>query len=432
MVAYTAAFLVAAFLSLVTTPLLRLVALRLGAVSAVGGRNVNRAVIPRLGGIAIALSVIVPLLLLFVVRSEVARLVREQELRVVGLGFGMIVMCVIGAWDDVRGMSAWNKFFFQLLCALVAYLSGFRIPSITVPGLGILEMGEFALPLTMLWIVGVTNAVNLIDGLDGLAAGVVFCAAATNLIVATIGGTVLVAVVMAALMGALFGFLFYNFNPARIFMGDSGSYFAGYTLATVSLAGHQKASTAVALLVPVLALGLPIFDTLFSIVRRALERRPLFSPDRGHIHHKLLDWGLTHRRAVLSLYGVSVLFSVSALVISLERDWTTGAAILMAVVLSLGLIRMNLRVSAHVLTVRNELRDPRTGMRDNVGEGTGRAREDLEREVVPLVEPSTHHGVEWEGPPPIETEVFRDIDAPKEVQTAPPKVETDTVPEESR
>src|SRR5690606_22890845 len=143
----------------------------------------------------------------------------------------------------------------------------------------------------------------LIDGLDGLAAGVVFFAGVTNFVVAYISGSVMTALIMAAMLGSVLGFLIYNFNPARIFMGDSGSYLLGYVLAVTALAGaSQKASTAVALLVPIVALGVPIFDTLFTIVRRFLERRPIFSPDRGHVHHRLLDLGLTHRRAVVILY----------------------------------------------------------------------------------------------------------------------------------
>jgi len=145
---------------------------------------------------------------------------------------------------------------------------------------------------------------------------------------------------MAAVMGALVGFLFYNFNPARIFMGDSGSNFLGFVLATTSLAGSsQKASTAVSLLVPVVALGVPIFDTLFTIVRRWLERRPLFSPDRGHVHHRLLDMGITHRRAVLILYGICVLFTAAAIGISLGRAWQVGVALLAATAVLIGLVR---------------------------------------------------------------------------------------------
>ena len=202
-------------------------------------------------------------------------------------------------------------------------------------------MGVFAFPVTVLWITGIINAVNLIDGLDGLAAGVVLFAALTNFVIANIAGSVFIAVVMATTVGALLGFLLFNFNPARIFMGDSGSYLLGYVLAAAVLVGGtaQKASTAVSLLVPCLALGVPIFDTLFSVVRRYLERRPLFSPDRGHIHHRLLDIGLTHRRAVLTLYGVSAVFSVTAIAASIGKDWQIGLAMLASSAVLFALVR---------------------------------------------------------------------------------------------
>lgn len=345
MLTYAAAFLTATLLAWVTTPLLRALALRLGAVSASGGRNVNRREIPRLGGVAIACSTLGPLIILFFVQTEVARIVRLSSTPVVGMMIGAAAMCAMGALDDVRPQRAGTKLIIQVLVALLAYSAGFHIPSLYLPWLGAVSVGPLDLPLTLLWIVGITNAVNLIDGLDGLAAGIALCAAATNLVVAVASGAVLVAIVMAAMMGALFGFLYYNFNPARIFMGDSGSYFLGFTLATASLAGSQKASTAVSLLVPILALGLPIFDTLLSVIRRILERRSLFSPDRGHIHHKLLDLGLTHRRAVLALYSVSLLFALSALAISLGRDWVVGVALLVAALLVAGLVRTSRFVS---------------------------------------------------------------------------------------
>lgn len=339
MLAYLAAFVVAAALSALLTPLMRIVAFRIGAVSSTGGRNINTTVMPRLGGVSIAVATIAPLAMLFFVRSEVANVVRGQSGLVLGLAAGAVTMCIVGAWDDIRPVRALHKLAVQVLCALAAYYAGFRIQAISLPFFDSLDMGVFALIVTVIWIVGVTNAVNLIDGLDGLAAGIVFCAAGTNLIVAAIGGSVLVAVTMAATMGSLFGFLFYNFNPAKIYMGDSGSYFLGFVLATISLSGNQKASTAVSLLVPILALGVPIFDTLFSIVRRTLERRPLFAADRGHLHHRLLDMGLTHKRAVLTLYSLSLAFAISAVAMSLGRDWQTGAAILLAAALVAGLVR---------------------------------------------------------------------------------------------
>jgi UDP-GlcNAc:undecaprenyl-phosphate/decaprenyl-phosphate GlcNAc-1-phosphate transferase len=314
--------------------------LRLGAVSSPGGRNVHERSVPRLGGVAIAVAFTAPLSGLFIVDSAVATTFRDVGSQAVGLILGAIALCAVGFMDDTRGIRAPVKLAAQVAAACIAFACGLRIDAVYLPLLGDLEMGIFALPVTVAWIVGITNAVNLIDGLDGLAAGVVFFAAMTNLVVAVISGSIFVAVLMAATMGALVGFLFYNFNPARIFMGDSGSYFLGFVLATTSLAGvSQKASTAVSLLVPVVALGVPIFDTLFSMVRRIVERRSLFSPDRGHIHHRLLDMGITHRRAVLILYGVSVVFTVSAIGISLGRSWEVGVALLAATVVMVGLVR---------------------------------------------------------------------------------------------
>lgn len=337
---YLAAFLVAMVVAAVLTPIVRVIGLRLGAVAQPGGRNVHRQSIPRLGGIAIALALFAPLVGLFVVDSTVALGFRQGARLLVGLAIGAIAMCVVGVIDDTRGLRAWYKLIAQVAAAVVAFAFGFRIDAVSLPFIGALSMGVFALPVTVLWIVGVTNAVNLIDGLDGLAAGVVFFAAVTNFVVGYLGASVLVTVLMASMMGALVGFLFYNFNPARIFMGDSGSYFLGFVLATSSLAGAaQKTSTAVSLLVPVIALGVPIFDTLFSMVRRFLERRPVFSPDRGHIHHRLLDLGLTHRRAVMILYGVSVVLTVAAIAVSVGRSWETGVALIAATAVLVGLVR---------------------------------------------------------------------------------------------
>jgi len=337
---YLASFVVAALASSLITPLMRRVALRMNAVSPTGGRNVNTVEIPRLGGVGIALAAALPVALLFVVDSGVASFVRADALRFTGLCVGACLMCIVGAIDDTSGLRARTKLVVQVLCGILAYYSGFQINVISLPMFGALEMGAFAVPVTVIWIVGITNAVNLIDGLDGLAAGVVFCAAVTNLTVAIVTGSVVVAVVMASMMGALLGFLFYNFNPARIFMGDSGSYFLGYVLATMSLAGAaQKTSTTVSLLAPILALGVPIFDTLFSIVRRGITRQPIFSPDRGHLHHRLLDMGFTHKRAVLTLYGVSLVFAATAVAVALGRKWQIGAAIFVAAVTLAGLIR---------------------------------------------------------------------------------------------
>jgi UDP-GlcNAc:undecaprenyl-phosphate/decaprenyl-phosphate GlcNAc-1-phosphate transferase len=337
---YFAAFVVAAVVAGLLTPLVRMLAFRTGAVAGPSARTVHQRQIPRLGGVAICLALLVPVVGLLFVESGVAVAFKANPRVVLGLSVGGIAMCIVGAVDDLRGLRAVHKLLMQVMVGVLAYACGFRIDAIQLPLLGDLQMGIFALPITVMWVVGVINAVNLIDGLDGLAAGVAFFAGLTNFVIAYISGGTISALIMASLLGATIGFLFYNFNPARIFMGDSGSYLLGYVLAVAPLVGpSQKSSAAVSLLVPVVALGVPIFDTLFTIVRRILERRPLFSPDRGHVHHRLLDLGITHRRAVLILYGVCVVFTAAAIGIHLGRSWQIGLALLVASMVMIGLAR---------------------------------------------------------------------------------------------
>jgi UDP-GlcNAc:undecaprenyl-phosphate GlcNAc-1-phosphate transferase len=334
---YLFSFVLTAVLTAVFTPIVRLVAMRVGAVSNPGGRNVNARSVPRLGGIAIALATACTLTMLLRLESGVGLNVQQEPRFVVGLLCGALLVFGVGVLDDTRRVRALYKLIAQVAAATIAFECGFRIDAVSLPFGGALSMGIFSLPITVLWIVGIVNAVNLIDGLDGLAAGIVFFAGLTNFVVAYMGGNVFLAAVMATMLGAIVGFLFFNFNPARIFMGDSGSYFLGFLIGTTSIC--YKASTTVALLVPMLALGVPIFDTLFTIVRRFMERRPLFSPDRGHIHHRLLDMGLTHKRAVLTLYGVSIVFTVTSIAIAVGRSWQIGAAIAFASVVVIGLFR---------------------------------------------------------------------------------------------
>jgi UDP-GlcNAc:undecaprenyl-phosphate/decaprenyl-phosphate GlcNAc-1-phosphate transferase len=331
MTVYLVAFALAGVGAALLTPVIRQVALRMGAVSRPGGRNVHRRVVPRLGGIAIFLALAVASATLCAWSGDVRALFADHWRHVIGVAGGATVMCAVGAIDDIRRLRPIHKLLAQCAAATFAFAWGFRIDAIAVPFGGRLNMGMFALPVTIVWIVGIVNAINLIDGLDGLAAGIVLFAALTNLIVSHFTGAIFIGLLMAIIAGAICGFLLFNFNPARIFMGDSGSYLLGYVLATTVLVGStQKASTAVSLLVPCLALGVPIFDTLFTIVRRFLERRPIFSPDRGHIHHRLINMGLTHRRAVLILYGVSLALSGAAVATCLGQSWQGGVAVLAA------------------------------------------------------------------------------------------------------
>lgn len=349
MLSVTVAFAASMAIAALLIPLVRRVAIGLGAVDLPGVRHVHTRAIPRLGGIAILVAFFVSLLLLFGFETEVARRFFAEPLRMVGLALGSLIVAGLGVLDDLRGVRAWHKLWFQCLTAVVAYACGFRIETVALPFVGLLDMGIFAVPVTVLWIVAIINALNLVDGLDGLAGGVAFFACVTNFCVAAMHGDPLVALLSATLGGAVLGFLMFNFSPASIFMGDSGSMFLGYVLATTSIMGSSvKSSTTIAILVPLLALGLPIIDTLFAIVRRFLERRPLFSPDRGHIHHRLLAMGLNHRRAVLILYGFSVLFAMSAIAISIGRNWQVGTALL---VLSLAVVGITRAVGVFQLSL---------------------------------------------------------------------------------
>ena len=337
---YLASFAIAALAGSALTPVARRLSFRWGAVSSPGGRHIHGQAIARLGGLGIFAAFLTTVISL--VASGFANSLLEPEQLRLGLGLliGGGVMFSVGLYDDLKTLRALYKLYGQILAAAIAWHFGFRVDVVDLPLLPSFETGVFSLPLTVIWIVGIINAVNLIDGLDGLAAGVVFFAAVTNFVVAWMMGTTLVALVMATLAGAVLGFLFFNFNPARIFMGDSGSYFLGFLLAACSIAGPlQKASAAVSIAVPLVALGVPIIDTLLAIVRRFLEKRPLFSPDRGHIHHRLLDMGITHRRAVLIIYGVTVLLCISAIAIAFGRQWQVGAAILGVSAVLFGLIR---------------------------------------------------------------------------------------------
>jgi UDP-GlcNAc:undecaprenyl-phosphate/decaprenyl-phosphate GlcNAc-1-phosphate transferase len=333
-------FIVAALVSACLTPLARRLAFRLNLVSTPGGRHVHAQAIPRLGGLSIFIAVASAMIVL-VLSGKLSTVLQASAVwKLLGLSIGASMMFAMGLADDMKGIRARYKLLVQIVAATTAFAFGFKIDLVSVPFLGDFSMGAFAFPVTLFWVVGIVNAINLIDGLDGLAAGVVFVAALTNFVVATVMDTPLVAMLMPPLAGAVLGFLFYNFNPARIFMGDAGSYFLGFVLALCSISGPlQKASAAVSIVVPIVALGVPIVDTMLAMLRRVLEKRSIFSPDRGHIHHRLIDMGITHRRAVLIIYAVSVAMSVGSIGIALGRSWQAGVAILAVSAVLIGLIR---------------------------------------------------------------------------------------------
>ncbi len=311
------AFVASMLTGAVLTPSVRTRAHRYGALDhALTSRKVHGKPIPRLGGIAIVLAFYAPLVALLFVDSGVGRNFYENPHKAFGLFAGGVAIAALGVWDDLKGANAKTKFTVQFAVAGAMYALGFRIDHIANPYGEPIQLGYLALPFTMLWIAGVVNAMNLIDGLDGLAGGVALIAISTTFAIAVIGAQPLMILFTAALAGAVLGFLFYNFNPASIFMGDTGSMFLGFVLATTAIQTNQKSSTAVAIVVPIIALGVPIADTLLAMARRAARGAPLFSADRGHIHHRLLALGLSHRQTVLVLYGASIALGFAALALS--------------------------------------------------------------------------------------------------------------------
>ena len=311
-------FLIALVAALTLTPVARRVALRLGAIDhALSSRKVHGRPIPRLGGLAIVLAFYLALAVLALADEATLALFVADRAQTASLLLGGLVIAGLGFHDDLHGATAGSKLVVEFAVAGLLYVGGFRIDVVALPFLEPIALGWLSLPVTLLWIAGVINAINLIDGLDGLAAGVSLVAAAATGLLAAVGGNPLVVLLAAALGGAALGFLRYNFNPASIFMGDTGSLFLGFVLAATSLRTHHDASTAVGLLASALVLGLPIADTALAIGRRALRGAPLFRADREHLHHRLLASGLGHRGAVLVLYGASLLLSAAAVLLAL-------------------------------------------------------------------------------------------------------------------
>ena len=330
------ALALSALIAYVTTPLARRAAFRLGAIDVPkDNRRVHRKPIPRLGGLAIYTAFLV-----------VSLLMMELDLQMLTLLGGATLMAGMGMVDDVRPLPAKLKLLLQICAALLVMAGGVRIEFITnflSASKPIVALGPLAIPATLFWIVGITNTVNLIDGLDGLAAGVAGIASLSLAAVAYLNGQPEVAVLLMILAGASLGFLPHNSHPATIFMGDTGSLLIGFVLASISIEGVIKSATTIAVAIPVLALGVPIFDTAFAILRRMVNKRPIMEADKGHLHHRLLAQGFSHRQTVWILYGFSLFLGVSAIFIS-GASRTTSIAMLLVVtlVLMMAMIRAGL------------------------------------------------------------------------------------------
>ena len=315
--------LLAMILSMLLTPLVKRAALWLGLVDQPDKRKVHRIPMPRVGGVAIFLGCIFAFLPAVVMHSDVLDMAFLDP-RVKYLICGGVMMFGLGFVDDIWGLKARFKLGVQAVSALILFMGGIKIAGLGIKGVASFPLGWTALPISVFWVLIVVNAVNLIDGLDGLAAGVGVFVCCVLVMLNINNNNLLEAMIMASLCGAILGFLWYNFNPATIFMGDSGSYFIGYMIAALSMMGSTKTQTAATLLIPVIALGIPLMDTVWATIRRFVVGRGLFTPDKDHFHHRLLKMGLSHRTAVLVLYSVSIVMGLAALSLVFLNDARTS------------------------------------------------------------------------------------------------------------
>lgn len=310
--------MVSGIISFFLTPFVRKFAEKINAMDVPkDDRRMHKKPIPLLGGLAILISFSLTLIL------------KPGPLKTyeIGIIIGAIVISVGGFIDDVYVLKPWQKIIFQLAAAIVLILYNVRITNITNPFSTLntyLGTGFLSIPLTIVWVIGLTNALNLIDGLDGLCAGIAGISCITILIIAILNKRWEAAVLTSILIGSIYGFLPYNFNPASIFIGDTGSQLLGFLLAAISMEGTIKSAAAFAIVVPILAIGLPIYDTLFAIIRRKVNGKPIMQGDKGHLHHRLIQMGLSQKQAVIIMYFISAVLggiSIIAMQISNQRAY---------------------------------------------------------------------------------------------------------------
>jgi UDP-GlcNAc:undecaprenyl-phosphate/decaprenyl-phosphate GlcNAc-1-phosphate transferase len=368
---YLLLFVLSTCASLMLTPVVSRLSERFGWLDTPrDGRRVHQNPVPRLGGVVIFVAVLLALATLPLVNNPLTQTLRTNGPQLSRVLLPGAFIFLIGLYDDFRGTNARVKFAAQGLAGLLFCALGGRIEALSVPLIGSIELHPvIGYTLTLLWTVGICNAFNLIDGMDGLASGVALFAALVMMVVSLMLGHPLVTLVAVVLCGSLVGFLPYNFNPASIFLGDSGSLFMGFTLAALSVQGTQKASTAVAVAIPLIAFGVPVADTGFSIVRRLIGGKPLFKGDREHIHHMLLARGWSQRRVTLALYAVCALFGLAALFVvhdsGMQRTGLVLFVVSAVIVLGVGRLRYH-EVDEVRATMRRSFSERRLRIANNV------------------------------------------------------------------
>ena len=325
---YTAAFAVAFGITLFVTPFSKTMSAVFGAIDYPKKRGMHTVPIPRMGGIAIVVGFVVTMLVMTFFVYEL------RGVEFLGFILGGIIIVITGILDDIYNIKARTKLMLQIAAAAVVIASGTRIEFVFWPF--VTDVSAVSVPLTLVWIIGVTNAVNLIDGLDGLAAGVASICALALTVLCIISGSPLAVVLSATLAGSCLGFLPRNFSPAEVFMGDTGALFLGYVLAVASIIGVFKFYAMLSVIIVFLALALPILDTLFAMTRRAISGKPIMSADRGHLHHKLIDAGFSTTKAVVILYVLSIVTGAFAIAIAIADI----RALMVVVVLAAALFMM--------------------------------------------------------------------------------------------
>ena len=335
------AFLLAFIVSFMATPYTIKIADKIGAVDIPKDkRRMHTKRMPKFGGPAVILGFIVSMIYLMIVMSIEGsfNLFAEQEYakKLLGILLGIGVIAITGILDDTKTLKAWQQLLGQLIAAIIVVSFGTRIEHLNIPFLYRIGLSEaFSTVLTVVWIVGVTNAINLIDGLDGLSSGISLISCVSLLVIFIMNGSPMIAtIIVTAMSGALVGFLPFNFSPAKTFIGDTGSNFLGFMLAVVSILGVAKTYTMAVIVLPVIVLGLPIFDVFFAIIRRIAKGKSIkavFKPDKGHLHHKLVEKGFTQRQAVLILYGLSASLGMFAIILFDSGIWKALSFLLMIV-----------------------------------------------------------------------------------------------------
>ena len=340
------AFLIAFVTAFMATPHTIKLAKKIGAVDTPqDARRINKITMPRLGGLAVIAGffVSVSYLLLVMTIEKNIDLTQDNYIRkLVGFCVGTLIIGITCFIDDVKGVKAIVKLIAQIIAAVIVVKLGIRIDNLDIPFLNLQNMDAiFYDILTVCWIVGITNAINLIDGLDGLSTGITIISCLSLLIIFSLNASPLISIILiTALGGSLVGFLPYNFNPAKTFIGDTGSNFLGYCLSIISILGIAKTYTAIVIVAPVIVLALPVFDTVFAIIRRIIKGKSLkaiIEPDAEHLHHKMLKKGFTQKQTVLILYGVSAIFGMFAIILMESGIWKAlSFALIIFVIIAMG------------------------------------------------------------------------------------------------